>query len=546
MDSFATTLHRNPFYVLGASTRDDRRRLVQLSEEKVLELDQGICEKARSDLTSPRNRLAAETAWLPGVAPSRAIALVNRAAEAPQDAWNEGLPALAHANLLAATLELGYFPDGSELATRILQFSTIVHGIDAEDVLRDINEDRAVAGFPEVQGVHLVGEQIQARRRTFRNAIKAAVDRLPSRDLVDAVTKVVEYATGVGKYHAPELIDELVDTYQIEAQDFLQREAENIDKLIAAARQNSRRGEESVAPIIEKLATVTRNWDRVAQPIQLSFMASGKQHPASNEVAYAIRGLAVDLFNEHDMLGHAQRLTSLLKDVFAKVPAVVDQVEEDAEALEGIFAGRRASEARREEWARSITYATQVGTVFKKTLSISPSGVSWDGRTFPLERVTRIRWGGVRHSVNGIPSGTSYTIGFGDDQSEAVMEIRDEEVYSKFVDKLYRAVGVRLLTELLETVRHGPVSFGDAVIWDAGISLAKQGWFSGNERVKCRWRGLRLWSADGSFYMGAHTDKKAYTGLSYIHTPNTHLLEQAVRMAHKRGCVRLSELLQDG
>ena len=46
-----TALHQTPFAILGVTTRDDRRRIVELAEEKSLELDHDVCQKARSDLT---------------------------------------------------------------------------------------------------------------------------------------------------------------------------------------------------------------------------------------------------------------------------------------------------------------------------------------------------------------------------------------------------------------------------------------------------------------------------------------------------------------
>src|SRR3546814_11568243 len=78
--------------------------------------------------------------------------------------------------------------------------------------------------------------------------------------------------------------------------------------------------------------------------------------------------------------------------------------------------------------------------MFKDTLSISPDGISWKGQSFSLDSITRVRWGGVRHSVNGVPTGTTYTIAFGDKRSEAVVELKKEDIYSKFIEKLWRAV----------------------------------------------------------------------------------------------------------
>jgi hypothetical protein len=91
---------------LGVTTRDDRRRIVELAEEKSLELDHEVCQKARSDLTNPRNRLSVELAWLPGVSPRKASQLVDHLRHNPMAIREEsGLPTLAHLNLLAAAFE---------------------------------------------------------------------------------------------------------------------------------------------------------------------------------------------------------------------------------------------------------------------------------------------------------------------------------------------------------------------------------------------------------------------------------------------------------
>ncbi len=72
-----TPLHSSPFYVLGASVRDGRKRIVELADERSLVADADLCAKARGDLTNPRNRLAAEIAWLPGLSPNAAKVLIE-------------------------------------------------------------------------------------------------------------------------------------------------------------------------------------------------------------------------------------------------------------------------------------------------------------------------------------------------------------------------------------------------------------------------------------------------------------------------------------
>lgn len=544
-----TALHRNPFWILGVTPRDDRRRVVELADEKSLVLDHDVCQKARSDLTSPRTRLAAEVAWLPGVSPRKAEQLARQVLQDPMSVRAEtGIPTLAHANLMAAAFEaVGEQDEPDNVAEFIRALAQLAENLTVEEVVRDVNEDRAVSGFPEIKNSEQVESELGERKRYFRNAIKDALNRLRPTGLIAAITDTVEAATSGGEAQAPVLIDELVDTYEVETQQFLQKETENVHKLIKATRESARSGETAVKPLVDKLETVTRNWEKVAHPILLSAKARGIVHRPSHDLAISIRSLAIDLFNEHNLLTQSNRITNLLKALFSQLPEVAERVEQDAEALQDIFRDRRQAETRRAEWAREITYRAEIGMVFKDVLSISPDGISWKGQHFPLDAITRVRWGGVRHSVNGIPTGTTFTLAFGDNGSEAVVELKREDVYSTFVEKLWRAVGVRILTELLQTLKAGrKFNFGDAQISDDAVTLTKHRFLAADEEVQCDWSEVHVWSADGSFCIGARDDKKVYATLSYINTPNVHLLEQAIRMGFKRGIRRLSDILQEG
>ena len=543
-----TALHQSAFAVLGVTIRDNRKRIVELAEEKSLELDHDVCQKARSDLTNPRTRLNAEIAWLPGVSPRKATQLVENLISDPMAIREESsLPTLAHLNLLAAAFEaVDGKHDADDLAGFIMETAYLAEDLTPEEVLRDINEDRTASGFPEVRALDQIEAELTERKRYYRTAIKDALDRLPPMTLIQVMTETVDGVTSGGEDHAPGLIDDLVDSYEVETQGVLQKEAENVHKLIKAARDHAGSGEAAVKPYVDKLDAVARNWDKIAQPIQLSSKARGIDHEASRDLAYEIRGLAIELFNEHDMLAQSQRLTGLIQELFSEVPEISDRAEEDADALADIFQQRKQAAARQGEWEREITYRAEIGVMFKDTLSISPQGASWTGQNFPLDTIPRVRWGGVNHSVNGVPTGTTYTIAFGNRNSEAVVELKKQDIYNTFIDKLWRAVCVRLLTEMLEALKAGrDLYFGDALLHDDGITLVKRKFLGSNEKVRCSWGQVHVWSADGSFCIGAKDDKKVNAGISYIHGANTHILEQAIRMAFKKpGMRRLSDVLQ--
>jgi hypothetical protein len=125
-----------------------------------------------------------------------------------------------------------------------------------------------------------------------------------------------------------------------------------------------------------------------------------------------------------------------------------------------------------------------------------------------------------------------------------VVELRREEVFSTFVDKLWCSAGARLVTELLATLKAGgQLTFGDAVVRDEGVILRKQKWLGSDERVRCSWQDVHVWSANGSFVIAAKDDKKTYAALSYIDLPNVHILERVIALGFKRGIHRLSDIL---
>ncbi|MBK7417595.1 MAG: hypothetical protein IPJ44_00130 [Nitrospira sp.] len=536
-----TALERNAFWVLGASTRDDRRRLIELADEHSLEHDTQACQKARADLSNPRTRLTAELSWLPGLAPSRAAQLVQKALDDPMSITGEtGLPALTHANLLAAAIErLDERINASTMANLIERLARLVSECMPDAIARYLNEDRTIAGFPPVTP-DLVSNELQARVYYYRTAIKECLDRIPTTELIKAITSVVDNATKSGSVHAPMLVDEVVSVYELESQSFLQQEATNIGKIVLAIESEAEQKGIAVNQFIDVLAQVLLKWDTVAQPIQLNTQARGQQHEISRDVALSIRGLAITLTNKYGYVAESQRLTQLVQSVFAELPEVRERVEEDAATLQQIIRTQQQTIAELEEWGRAITYQVEIGILFKQTFRISPEGIAWKNRTYSLASITRVRWGGVRQS-----GGTQYTIGFGDSISEAMISLSREQVFLSIVEKLWLAVGTRLSTDLLAKLRDGKeFTIGDTVVRDDGVLLTKHKMF-GNESVWCSWHETKVWMHDGHFYIASSKDEKIYSGLSYINTPNVHLLEHVIRTAYKNpnGFNRLSDIL---
>lgn len=539
-----TNLRSNPFFILRLTTRDNSRTIVEAAEERSLFVDEEVCQKARADLTNPRTRLSAEMGWMPGVAPSTVEKIVQSLEDDPIAAHDQkGLPALARANIMAAACEVSFEYESADAVSLVIsKLCGVVENVDAEDVIRFINEDRAVSGFPEVPSIEVVQDKLIARNKVYRSIIKALLDRMDSTKLIETVTKTVDATTDRGNQHGPALLYDLVDLYEVGTQEFLEKERENCSTLIMRLREA---GPEGDLDIFDTLERTIRNWNTVASPIQIAAKSRGTTHGQSREIAYELRSLGIDLVNEHDNLILGQRMTKLLRETFEHVPGVSEKLEDDAKALANL---RQQAEQRKrdnEEWSRAITFRAEVGLMFKEELSISPSGIQWKGNHYPLETITRVRWGGIRKSVNGIPTGTDYTIAFGDVRSEQQISLRKEATYVGFTQALWRGVCVRLMFEMLQSLSEGrSFTFGDIRVEDDTVTLPRHKFF-GNEPVRLTWHDVKIWTSDGNVVIGQSEDKNVYGKASYINVANAHILEHIIRGGFKKGIRKLSDFLKD-
>jgi molecular chaperone DnaK len=542
-----TSLLSNPFFILGVTTRDDRATIIERAEERALELDHAVCLKARADLTTPRTRLAAELAWLPGVSPrmaERLIASLN--SNFLSFAEQAELPDLARANLMASALELTdpAKADPSGIAHGMRNLGEVVDRLDPLAILRYVNEDRAVAGFPEVADVGPIERGLAARAKQYKAVLMTSLDGLAPEALVETATLLVEDATTSGQSPAPTLIDALIESYEADAQTFLVPEHENITNLITAARARAPSGEAAVAPILDRLESLTRNWQRVARPIQMTMQARGLVHRPSEGLAYEIRSLGVDLFNQHDMLAAADRMTNLLSSLFVNVLEDQEILQMDARTIEDLKEKAARSSKDEADWRQSITFQANVGLVFKNNLSISPEGIAWKTGTYPLASITKVRWGALRRSTNGIHTGTDYTIAFGNTAAASVVTQGNEAIFAKFTDCLWRGVCVRLLVEMVASLKAGKtISFGTIQIQDEGVILKRQRLFSSPEPISVGLNEMHVWSSNGRFVIGSKTDKKLVGSISYIDDWNAHVLEHLIRGAFKKGVRKFSDYL---
>ena len=338
-------IFENPFWILSATLRDNRHRLMELADEKSLLADADAVSSASNVLTNPRRRLGAEMAWLPGLGPKRAEELITQLQSDPKTAFDQrNIPALARANLLVAGLKtVAGKIDTAHLSRWIIEIARAFDAIEPEAALALVNEEREISGFPAVTDHHAIESEINNRKQQHRAVIKDALNRLPSIELVGVVTDVVESVTGTEDMPAPLLIDALVDTYEVEAQEFFDIEEANIDNLLDRIRTAADTGvsDSVLSPVVVTLIKIVKNWHIVAQPIQISTKGRGLEHRTSTRVARKVRNVGIHLFSEHNKLDLSYQITSMLQEVFANVVEIAEQIKKYNIYLEEVAEMRR-------------------------------------------------------------------------------------------------------------------------------------------------------------------------------------------------------------
>ena len=328
-------LFKNPFYILGATPRDDKSRIIELAEERSLLSDADECMEAKDILITPRRRVSAEVAWLPGVDPSF-YGLLFRYLESP----NEELPnitmaAIASANLRATKLSRYADLLSSDILEWTLEITQKSEAIQPEEVREVLNDDRSVARFPETAELD-VDDEIRNQKSCYSKTVTSVLENLSVSARARVMTSLLETSTSNGRYQCPTLIKDLIPAYELSVQDSLEQHQRIIEAQDEALRAmaDARNPDTTLSPIVDQLLESLKEWDTLAQPIQLSRRSTGQRHDASFEMAGRFSDLAAALFFEYRRPDLSRKILNTLRDVFSEVPEIVEQIVEILRELE--------------------------------------------------------------------------------------------------------------------------------------------------------------------------------------------------------------------
>ena len=520
----------NPFALLAVTTRDDPSRIMEAAETQSLFHDAEACQQARATLTNPRRRVEAEFGWFPGVAPGMA----QKAFEAAR--YNEildlPLTGLAKANGVAYAALKSPPPKTEDLHQFLKELTSAADDARLDRIVIEINEDRQIAGIPPITNEEVAADAFKARQLVWRRAALDVLNRAPSAQMAEAMYNVVKQASATGQF--PRALHEVIDDYALRASPFILKELQAANALVDKARELAASRPDALVPILDAIGVLLETWEELTFPIHMSAKIRGSRHDESEELAYLVRGLSIDLFNQHGLTQESKKLSEMLERSFSVLPEIAQVLAKDAKTLDEIQQDADAREAE-------IAYAANIGKITKTRLAISSAGLEWKGRTTPLEDVKYVRWGGVRKSINGIPTGTDYLIAWNDGRRLTTVEFSNQIIFDAFVQRLFKALADSIVSDILTSLRAGhSISVGNAIIKDSSVILRRRKFFS-EEPAEYSWSDVSILSQDGSFVIEGPNRSKALASMSYREDNNVHFIEMLVRFAFSKGITQLTK-----
>ena len=441
-------LRHNPFYILGASMTDNKRRIMDLAEEKSLFGNEKAIEEAKTILLDPIRRIDAELSWFPELDGRSAQALAEWLIDEKNyiDIETVGMSRINENTDLISNPDKIEQLNEESFANDILELAHGFRDLDILGLLYMINQHRALGGFPEIVDEYLFSDKIDDRRSEVMGVIQRCTESLPIETLLKSFYLIAYRDTDDGKVQASILVEDIVRFYEnnMSTQEFMENEATAIRGLLESIKQGARQKSQDSAYVMNlamSLKSELQKWQKVVLPMQIVSASQGKEHKISSDVLYDIRSAGIDLNNDFNRPDISLVLLNSIKESSADkyIPSFQEVNKKDQIALNSILKDQVKSKQEQAKYEEAISYETKIGLIFTDTFRLSTQGITWKNKTYKLSDITRIRWGVFRSVKKNIFGGvisehTEYTVCFGTN-SECVEFNPDGSQYNEITDR---------------------------------------------------------------------------------------------------------------
>lgn len=327
----------NPFYILGAAPQDDRRKIAALADEKSFISDAERIAEARSILTTPSKRIHAEIRWFPELSVEDTSEIMKYYAEL-KEGKNVEEPEitvtgqLATLNIKLYAFPLKIFADFFQTKYAILEISRPYANLDYEMLCEEINHDRTAAGFPKINSVAEIEDEMFQYRGEIHKDISSRLMELPQQEYIEIITSLSEkYSDPDDRCNGHGVLEDIISDYALYMTPEIERQKQQIIEMASYIKKGAK--EIRIPDAVNDLIRMVTAWDVLAQPLQLVARGRGQKHEASEEIAHEIRELAVTLHNDFDETNEAIHLTEALKQSFSELPDFSERINEDVRTL---------------------------------------------------------------------------------------------------------------------------------------------------------------------------------------------------------------------
>lgn len=531
------TIKENPFYILGATTRDSRQKIQELVDEKSLSLDMSVCTEARAVLTNPRRRLSAELAWFPGVSIRQTKTIIKELEDKELSAETlDHLSSLAGVNVVLSYLDSGVKLTTKNLENAIFTLARSYESIKPETVMNIINEDRTISGFPEVTDLSVIQEELTELKNNAIHVLQQAISSLSLETANKIMLHLMERAQKEKSTYS--LLDDVIDQVYVM---IVQKDKDSIEsKVIEAikkledAMDKKATSKTTLNKLADELLEELETFDNIMQPIQLSTQKRGLEHDITREIAHKVEDLTVTIIKKTRDFALAEKIMKRTKELFVEVGSVNESLSMGLDAINKIQQDDKAFE-------ESIKYKYTKNSFWggSTTLSLDSKHIVYGDTKYNTDDITHIRYGTTKRYQNGVYMGTDTFVGFGTDETDTRITMLSEDEFFKFIDCLMKAVGIRIIQAMVDQLARGKSLYG--FIYDDKVKLAKDNAFAPTEFKTFKWSDVMAGMQSGFLIIMAKSDTKYKVTLGLQDVENAPLLGLMLDRFLKLGEKKITE-----
>lgn len=359
----------NPFYIIGVSPRDSKSRIVSKVDEISL-LTGTLHNDEQNILLNPQKRIMAEISWFPGVAPKTVEKIINSIETTANidEIEYENFDDIVQINIILAKLTEIIVNDIFDIVNEIIELDRIILNLDLKSILDDINSDRIISNFPEIESIHQIENVFNDYVDEITKFVSRKLQELEMNSYVSVITAIADKYIN-DNIQSGALINELIEKYEIYIQSQLYDIHESMKKLHNKLKLNNSNKEK----IANELISIAMDWGKIVQPLQLVAKFYGTSHIQSEDIAITLRDIALDMHNSYGETSLALLITQAMANLFKEIPEFFEIIQEDLKTLKKLEVERlKISEEEKESISRSRKDAIYRIRVYSKKIYIPP------------------------------------------------------------------------------------------------------------------------------------------------------------------------------